>query len=100
MGRALVVETNGATAAKLVAQDSRFMECGGDGVFLGAFGTGTATGLLSNCAASACGNGFALESASSANVDVTLTNCRASGNLTGLNPGNINTGNATMRLAN
>jgi hypothetical protein len=96
----LDVETSGATAAKLVAQDSRFTECGIGGVFLATNGTGAATGWVSNCTASLCGFGFEVDSGSSGNADLTLTNCRASGDADGLFAFNSSTGNATMRIAN
>src|SRR5262249_16703001 len=50
----VLTETVGPTPANLVAQDSRFTECGGFGVFVWAAGAGAATGLLTNCAASLC----------------------------------------------
>jgi hypothetical protein len=93
-----------ASAAHLVAQDSRFTECD-IGVDLVAAGAAV-TGWLSNCTASLCGDGFIVESASTNNADLTLTNCRAFGNARGPNAGNGllaltgNTGSATMRIAN
>jgi hypothetical protein len=93
------VRTNGATAANLVAHDSRFTECG-SGVLLGATGTGTATGWLSNCTASLCSDGFVVDSFSSVSADLMLSDCRAFGNTTGLFVGTVKTGNATMRIDN
>jgi hypothetical protein len=91
---------SGSLAFNLVAQDSRFTECG-TGVFLATFGTGTATGWLSNCTASLCVDGFFLESDTAANADLTLTNCRAFGStLNGLFATTASTGTATMRIAN
>ena len=96
----LLVGSSGATAASLVAQDSRFTECSNVGVFLDAFGTGAATGWMSNCTASLCATGFFVESESSTNADLTLTNCRAFGNGVGLGTRTTSTGNATIRIAN
>jgi hypothetical protein len=97
----LEIDPGGATAANLVAQDSRFTECG-VGLDLSALGTGAATGWLSNCTASLCrfGNGFFVGSFSQADADLTLTNCRAFGNHNGLVAFANSTGNAIMRVAN
>jgi hypothetical protein len=98
----LVVESLGATAANLVAQDSRFTECGGDGVSLATASTGAATGWLINCTASLCSTGFSAEVlvASSGIADLTLTNCRAFGNVNGLFAANFGGATATIRMAN
>jgi hypothetical protein len=96
-----LAESSGGVAANLVVQDSRFAECASSGVILATVGTGSATGWVSNCTASLCGDaGFVVGSDSSANADLTLTNCRAFGNPTGLDVNTTSTGNATMRIAN
>jgi hypothetical protein len=96
----LIAKTGGTTGVHLVAQDSRFTECSDVGVVVFTFGTGAATGWMSNCTASLCGDGFLVESNSAGNVDLTLTNCRASGNSVGLASGVFSTGNTTIRIAN
>jgi len=98
-GIGIDVGTNGATAANVVAHDSRCTECF-YGFALGSGGTGNVTGWLDNCAASLGGAvGFYAESASAGNVDLTLTNCRAAGNGdTGIFARTDSTGNTTVRL--
>jgi hypothetical protein len=98
--RGLDVESNSAVAANLGAQGSRFTECSVAGVFVAVFGSGTATGWLSDCTASLCNVGFEVDSGGSGNADLTLTNCRAIGNSGGLDAANSFTGNAVMRIAN
>jgi len=94
----LDVKTSGATPANLVAQGSRFAECRLDGVSLVANGA-VATGWLTNCAASLCGIGFFVESAS-ADAALTLTNCQAFENDSdGLFAETLSRGNATMFIA-
>jgi hypothetical protein len=97
----IAVETDGATPAILVAHDSRFTECR-DGVILGTFFSGSgSTGWMSDCTASSCIDaGFHVVSQNGGNVNLTLTNCRATGNTTGLAADNTSTGNATIRIAN
>jgi hypothetical protein len=96
----LELVTTGATAANLVAQDSRFTECG-DGVLVRVNGPAGATGWLSNCTASLCVVGFQLLSFTAASGDLTLTNCRAFGNTgTALAASTASTGNATIRMTN
>jgi hypothetical protein len=91
---------SGATAAHFVARDSGFTECT-EGVLLQTQGAATATGLISNCIASLCEDGFFVISNSAGNADLTLTNCRAFGNTSvGLVATTISTGNATMRVSN
>jgi hypothetical protein len=102
-GNGLEVGTGGAApAANLIALDSRFAECN-NGVLLVTLGAQTATGWISNCTASLCANtAFTVESASTANADLTLTNCRAVGNggeALALFARTAGSGNATMRLA-
>jgi len=66
----------GSASSNAVVQDSRFTDCG-FGVLLLTGGAGIATGLVSNCTASKCPGGFELNVQSSANSQMTLTNCRA-----------------------
>jgi len=80
---ALLVESNGAVASNLVAQDSRFAECV-DGIRLGTASTGLSIGSATNCTASACTNGFIAFSQGSNGAVLTLSNCRAIGGSTGL----------------
>jgi hypothetical protein len=99
----LRVETSGATATNLVAQDSVFEEdC--FGIALQTGGPGAATGWVSNCTASRCCQGFFVGSNSSGpgNADLTLTNCRAFGDSqTGFAAQNLSgSANAIMRIAN
>jgi hypothetical protein len=96
----LAVFDGGATAAHLVAHDSRFTECGNFGVAVATTNTATATGWMSNCTVSLSASGFGLFSFASANADLTLTNCRVVGNtVAGLVADTSMTGNATMRIA-
>jgi hypothetical protein len=80
---ALLVDSQGAVASNLVAQDSRFAECV-DGIRLGTESTGLATGSATNCTASACTNGFIAFSQGLNGAVLTLNNCRAIGGSTGL----------------
>jgi hypothetical protein len=80
---------DGTAVANLVVDDSRFRLCGNGVSVIGA--VASAVGLLSNCTASQCLNGFvALGNA----AEITLTNCRAVSNQTGINA------TATVRIAN
>jgi hypothetical protein len=95
----LLVGTNGATPANLVAQDSRFTECTDAGILLGTFGgSATVTGWVSNCIASVCGEGFLAKAETGANVDLTLANCRADGSTAGIEASVSSSGNATIRM--
>jgi hypothetical protein len=98
-GAGIVLQTNGATPAVLVAHDSRFTECQ-SGVQFGTSSSGAATGWMSNCTVSLCGLGInAFAATSAGGVDLTVTNCRAIGNTTGLEVAEF-FGNATIRIAN
>jgi hypothetical protein len=91
----------GATPLQLVGHDSRFTECGFAGVLVRTTSTGAVTGWLTNCTAALCPFGFEAESASAANTDLTLTNCRAIGNNNhGVGATTFSTGSVTVRMAN
>jgi hypothetical protein len=97
----LEIDPGGARAANLVANDSRFTECASSGVLLSPTSTGPASGWMSNCTASLCFEGFAVRSVAAANASLTLTRCRASGNINaGLSALATSTGNAILRIAN
>jgi hypothetical protein len=98
-GAGVVVNASATTPAHLVAQDSRFTECG-EGLTLRALlGTASASGLVTNCTAAFCAEGFsAVASTSRTNVDMTLTNCRAIGNGLGISA-SADSQNATIRIA-
>jgi hypothetical protein len=94
------VETNGSTAANLIAHDSRITECD-FGVSLFSVGTGDATGWLSNCTASRClYDGFLAEAfnTNSGDVALTLADCRSVGNSAGIGAIANGTGNVTVTL--
>jgi parallel beta-helix repeat protein len=100
--RGLHVGSSSDLGATLVALDSRFTECFAAGVFVVASSIGDATGWLSNCTASLCGDGFAGASTNitgSNTVNLTLTNCRAFGNDFGLALG-TSAGNTVMLIVN
>ena len=103
-GFGLDVETTGATAANLVAQDSRFAECTrtglGAAIFVRTGGTGIATGWVTNCTASLCDSAFEVVTVSPLNAELTLTNCRAFGNTVALDAETVSAGSATMRIVN
>jgi hypothetical protein len=95
----LLVGTSSTTPANLVAQDSRFTECTDAGILLATlFSSGTATGWVSNCISSLCGEGFLAKSETGANVDLTLANCRADGGNAGIQATVLSSGNATVRI--
>jgi hypothetical protein len=100
----LDVEASGSTPADLVAHDSRFAKCQFHGVFLGTShdANASARGWLSNCTASLCFDGIVVDilSSSPTNADLTLTNCRAFGNGTGLAALTGSPGKATLQIAN
>jgi len=90
---------SGATAAHLVVQDSQISESRNAGVFVSSNGTAPATGLLVNCiAALGNGPGFSATSDQSADVEITLVNCRGFGNSFGVASEARSTGNATIRI--
>jgi hypothetical protein len=80
----LDVSASTATPANLVGHDSRFSECTQNGVLLPGNNAVIVTGWLSNCTASLCGTGFKVLMHNEANGMLTLTNCRAVGNSTGI----------------
>jgi hypothetical protein len=94
-------ETQGTTPIELVAQDSRFTESGNAGVLLNTSGTGAAVGFLSDCTASLGPNSFGFEatSKSAGDIDLTLTNCRSTGNSAGISIVATGTGSGTLRMA-
>jgi hypothetical protein len=90
---------SGATPAHLVAHDSLISESRNLGVLVVSNGTAPATGLLVNCTA-ALGNGpgFSATSDQSADVEITLVNCRSFGNSFGVTAESKSSGNATSRI--
>jgi hypothetical protein len=97
---AVDVQNFGLSPAILAGQDSRFSECV-EGASLATAGTGGASGRLSNCTASLCRIGFSVATGNS-DANLTLANCRAFGNNTGLQAqtSTLQPGNATMRIVN
>jgi hypothetical protein len=92
------VEANPGSV-KLVAQDSRFTECG-DGVALAPIIAG-ATAWLTNCTVSLCSkNGFACVSTGSVSASLTLANCCAVAGGTGIGASALGTGNAFITINN
>jgi hypothetical protein len=93
--------TAGLVPANLIVRNSRFTECGSTGVVLVSLNA-AAAGSLTNCIASRCGDGFVLFVGSSANADLTLVNCKAFSNDTGISvrTDNGTAGRATLRIAN
>jgi hypothetical protein len=90
-----------AASINLVLEDSRFSDTLTSAVSLQNHGTGAVTGLVTNCTASQGEVGFELDSIGAGNADMTLTNCRATGNSQeGLLVTAQSTGNATMKIAN
>jgi hypothetical protein len=87
-----------SSATSLVAHNSRFAECV-EALQLDATGAVNVSGLLSNCAASLCSlNGYVALSHGAGNTDLTLANCQATGNHTGIAAQTTSTGSAVVRL--
>jgi hypothetical protein len=99
-GDGITVESSLGTPANLVAHDCRFTECH-TGVFVGVFDLADATGVLTDCTTSLCSfAGFEVVSFGAANVDLTLTNCRAVRSKFGIIADTEKNGNTTVRIAN
>jgi hypothetical protein len=92
--------TSSATPANLVGHDCRFSECTQNGVLLPGNNGVFVTGWLSNCTASLCGTGFQVQMHNFASGSLTLTNCRAVGNSTGIGAFGSQLAPAEVFLAN
>jgi hypothetical protein len=98
-GDGVFLDVTGTIPAHLVAQDSRFTECF-VGLGLNVEGTASASGLVTNCTAAYCFDGFSASNRRpGTNVDLTLTNCRAIGNNFGIIATALFQSATTIRIA-